>query len=69
MRRFCVEHDSLVCDVCGLTSHKSCNAVLSFEEASKGVRSGREVTQIDAAVKKLFGQYEDMFKVSVECSL
>lgn len=58
--RFCVEHDTLICDVCKMTNHSRCNSAMDLDEASKGIRSSRECTLIEAGIKKLVKRYEKM---------
>ncbi|XP_045179371.2 uncharacterized protein LOC123538992 [Mercenaria mercenaria] len=60
--RYCLDHDQLLCDVCSMTIHNRCNSVLSLDEASKGIRGGRECTLIEAGIKKLINKYEKMHK-------
>ncbi|XP_052814767.1 uncharacterized protein LOC128241744 [Mya arenaria] len=62
VKRFCADHDVLICDVCGLSNHKSCQNVMGFDDASKGIRSSRDVTLIDSSLKTMISQYEKMFK-------
>lgn len=59
---YCMDHDTLLCDTCSISNHKSCGNVLSLQEASKGIRSSRECSSIENAIKKLIQDYEKLHK-------
>ncbi|KAH3749695.1 hypothetical protein DPMN_184201 [Dreissena polymorpha] len=66
VKSFCADHDVLICDVCALSNHKACQMVMGFTEASKGIRSSREVTVLENGLKKMIEDYDKMFKEQSE---
>ena len=59
---FCVEHDQLICNACGLSAHSQCDNIVGLLEASKGFRNSREVTILNGNFKKLKQKYEKVYK-------
>ncbi|CAC5355812.1 TRIM28 [Mytilus coruscus] len=62
---FCCQHDKVVCDTCLSESHQSCKSIISIEKASKGVRDGTVILDLEKRLGNLTKVYENILSKQV----
>ncbi|XP_063411207.1 uncharacterized protein LOC134694141 [Mytilus trossulus] len=62
---YCCQHDQIICETCASVSHQRCKSIISVDKASKGVREGAAILDLEKRLGNLMKVLEKILSIQV----